>query len=248
VAPRDPHAVLGVDTDASPATIKAAWRRLAREHHPDLTAGDPAAARRSTRRMAEINAAYQSLRTGAASPTAARGRGSRAAGGSTGGSSNGRRRSGPAGPPPPPRARPVTGRVDTSDTIRPRNATVGRPARPRGQEPLRADRGDREPLRASDPNGPIEKGRLRRYRRPADPALADASAHHIEFGKFGGHTLGEIAAFEPSYIDWLVKTITRDRDLVMAARVIQADLDRRGVVRRVRESAARRSPMAGPSD
>src|SRR5919109_430186 len=68
---RDPHDVLGVPRDAGQATIKAAWRRLAREHHPDLTRDDPAAAERATRRMAEINRAYAELRaswTGGAAP------------------------------------------------------------------------------------------------------------------------------------------------------------------------------------
>lgn len=53
----------------------------------------------------------------------------------------------------------------------------------------------------------------------------------MEFGKFRGHTLGEIAAFEPSYIDWVASTVTRDPDLVAAARVIRADLDVRGIIR-----------------
>ena len=57
--------MLGVPVDASPATIKAAWRRLAREHHPDVVGVDPAASRAATRRMAEINAAYEDLRTDA---------------------------------------------------------------------------------------------------------------------------------------------------------------------------------------
>ncbi len=34
------------------------------------------------------------------------------------------------------------------------------------------------------------------------------------FGKFHGHTLGQIAAFEPSYIDWLAGTVTHDPELV----------------------------------
>jgi hypothetical protein len=46
-----------------------------------------------------------------------------------------------------------------------------------------------------------------------------------------------VAAFEPSYIDWLATTITRDRDLVAAARVVRDDLDRRGVRRRTRTPA-----------
>jgi hypothetical protein len=56
----------------------------------------------------------------------------------------------------------------------------------------------------------------------------------LDFGRFRGHTLGEVAGFEPSYIDWIASTVSRDRDLVVAARVIREDLDRRGVVRRHR--------------
>jgi hypothetical protein len=230
MAPRDPRAVLGVGPTASQAQIKAAWRRLAREHHPDL-AGDPATARRATRKMAEINAAYEALRS-AAGPVGVRGgRGAR-----------------PSGPPPPPRSRPVTARVDTSQTIRPRNATTGRRAYPAGQSPPPVGRSRPEPPRASDPNGPIEHGRARRHRRPPQPPLDVASDLVLEFGKFRGHTLGEVAAFEPSYVDWLASTITRDRDLVSAARVIRDDLDRRGVPRRIRETPSRRSPFGFPTD
>lgn len=56
----------------------------------------------------------------------------------------------------------------------------------------------------------------------------------LDFGRFRGHTLGEVAGFEPSYIDWIAGTVSRDRDLVVAARVIRDDLDQRGVVRRHR--------------
>ena len=59
---RDPHVVLGVERGASQATIKAAWRRLARENHPDVIGSDPATARAATRRMAAINTAYEALR------------------------------------------------------------------------------------------------------------------------------------------------------------------------------------------
>ncbi|MEW6226027.1 MAG: J domain-containing protein, partial [Chloroflexota bacterium] len=58
---KDPHAVLGVEHGATPDEIKAAWRGLARQHHPDLTGDDPETARRATRRMAEINTAYAAL-------------------------------------------------------------------------------------------------------------------------------------------------------------------------------------------
>lgn len=210
--------MLGVDRGASQATIKAAWRRLAREHHPDLTGGDSQAARQATRRMAEINQAYEQLRIG------------RVAGPGSGDGNGARRR----WPPPEKPTRPVTGRVDTSATFRPRNTTTGPSLRPAGPAPLRVDRLDREPPRASQPNGPLSRARQRGFKPPPLPDLGKALALPIAFGKFHGHTLGEIAAFEPSYIDWLAKTIARDPDLLAAARVVQDDLDRRSVVRRPR--------------
>ena len=225
--------MLGVPRGASQATIKAAWRKLAREHHPDLSAGDAAAAKAATRRMTEINQAYELLRIG--SPGAAAGEGS-----------DGTRR--PASAPRARPTRPVTGRVDTSHTYRPRNATTGPRIRPSGHVPFRTNRLDREPPRASMPTGPTTRGRQAHFRPPELPDLRTAAETVIAFGKFHGHTLGEIAAFEPSYIDWLVRTITRDPELLFAARRIKRDLDERGVVRRTRPDAGRngRSPYAAP--
>ncbi len=39
----DPYATLGLKRDASPEAIKAAYRKLARKHHPDLNPGKPEA-------------------------------------------------------------------------------------------------------------------------------------------------------------------------------------------------------------
>lgn len=225
---RDPHQVLGLRPGATSAQIKAAWRRLARQHHPDLTGDDPAASRRATRKMAEINAAYESLRSGTrpgVRPTASPRYPDRTAGR-------------PAGPPPPPPSPPVTARVDTSATLRPRNERIGRPVVPPGFPPRPNPRREHETPRASDPNGPVQYGRVRRFRRPPGPDLERARGHVVEFGKFRGHTLGEIAAFEPSYVDWIAGTITRDRELVAAARVVRDDLDRRGIARRVRSTGS----------
>ncbi|MGH2477410.1 MAG: J domain-containing protein, partial [Candidatus Limnocylindrales bacterium] len=116
MAKRDPHDVLGVQRGAEPTAIKAAWRRLARQNHPDLTGDDPAASQAATRRMAEINDAYASLTREAerdrrdGMPRADFGTEARARGG---------------GPPRPRPTRPVTGRVDTTGTFRPRNQTTG---------------------------------------------------------------------------------------------------------------------------
>lgn len=236
---RDPHEILGVEPGASQAAIKAAWRRLARQNHPDLTGDDPVAARRATRRMAEINAAYERLRADRAAQAAERRR-------SGTGDRESRR---PAGPPPPPPTRPVTGRVDTSRTFRPRNTTIppGGPraaARPAWVPPV-AIRGGPEELRASPPTGPLEREELADL-RPRRPTLGEALAHAVEFGKYRGCTLGEIASREPSYVDWIARTIGHDPDLVAAARVVADDLDRRGVPRRRRVSMP--PPSVGASE
>ena len=54
---KDFYAVLGVDSDATADQVKKAYRKLARQHHPDANAGDPAA----ERRFKEIGEAYQVL-------------------------------------------------------------------------------------------------------------------------------------------------------------------------------------------
>lgn len=226
MARSDPHHVLGIEPGASQATIKAAWRRLARANHPDVVGTEPAAARSATRRMAEINRAYEQLRVGSPSRD-----------GGPAADPGVRRRA--SWPPKERPTRPVTGRLDTSGTFRPRNTTTGPRSSPRGQAPVRAERVLREPPRASQPSGPLDRARDPAFRPPPLPSLAVAAALRIEFGKFHGHALGEIAAFEPSYIDWLARTISHDPELVAAARVLQLDLDARGVARRPRPTPTR---------
>lgn len=53
----DYYEVLGVSPDASGEEIKRAFRTLAREHHPDVTGGDPA----SEQRYKEVSEAYAVL-------------------------------------------------------------------------------------------------------------------------------------------------------------------------------------------
>ena len=241
---RDPHDVLGVAVGATPTQIKAAWRRLARTHHPDLIGDDPEASRIATQRMAEINDAYAALTRDGGRGSGRSGRGAWAGGpGTDGGAADagtGATRRG--GPPKPRPTRPVTARVDTTGNVRPRNQTLhavkGSGPVLRGHPPLRVSVEKREPPRASTPTGPLARSRLRNYRKPPAPPLQAALDLEIGFGKFHGHTLGQVAAFEPSYIDWLAATITRDPDLNAAARVVRDDLDQRGVARRPRTAAS----------
>ncbi len=55
---QDPYQVLGVRRGASEDEIRQAYRRLAKQYHPDLNPGDANAARK----MNEINAAYDRIK------------------------------------------------------------------------------------------------------------------------------------------------------------------------------------------
>jgi molecular chaperone DnaJ len=57
LAKRDYYEVLGVDKNATEADIKKAFRKKAKECHPDLHPNDPNAARK----MNELNEAYDML-------------------------------------------------------------------------------------------------------------------------------------------------------------------------------------------
>lgn len=54
---RDPYVVLGVPKSASEAEIKKAFRKAAKQHHPDANKDDP----KAQDRFAEINSAYEIL-------------------------------------------------------------------------------------------------------------------------------------------------------------------------------------------
>ena len=54
----DPYKVLGVSPNASDEEIKKAYRRLAKQYHPDRNPGDTEAAKK----MQEVNAAYEQIK------------------------------------------------------------------------------------------------------------------------------------------------------------------------------------------
>ena len=240
----DPYAELGVAHDASDAQIKRRWRELAREHHPDRAAGDGEEAARLTRRMARINAAYDLLRNRlrrASYDSSPAGRQARAAAGASDpdrADFKGVAGASPYGPPPPPTTKPVTARFDTTTAFRPRNSRLsGQHDRPlRGHEPPPRHRAEEPDLRASTPTGPVE--RRRGERAMPVPTLDEARETLLNFGKYHGYTLGEVELLDPAYIDWIARTITRDRDMVIRARLIEAEMNDLGVERPSRAAAA----------
>jgi curved DNA-binding protein CbpA len=246
----DPYHVLDIAHDASASQIKRRWRELAREHHPDRVAGDADRARGLTSRMARINAAYDLLSDPLRraryddSPAGRRGRAQHAA-------MRGRAsfdqfdEAVRYGPPPPPPAPPVTARFDTSAAFRPRNTTLGtHRGRLSGQPPIaRRRRGSDAELRASTPTGPVE--RRPGWQPEPLPNLRAAREMTLGFGRYRGYSLGEVELLDPGYLDWVAQTITRDRDIVVSARVILAELDRAGVERDSRPQAAGFGDRAG---
>lgn len=175
----DPYKVLQVDPEAEPDVIQAAYRRLAQKYHPD-TAGPAGGSR-----MASINRAWEILRDPAL----------RAA--------HDRERLGVLGADRHPA--PTEGRAGPhgrDERLRPRTAE---PAGVMG-EPETVSRdwtsgrstmgGGYDPSTMGAPEGLGGAG----------PAPGNPSGSLLNFGRYAGWSLGEIARFDLEYIEWLDRT------------------------------------------
>jgi curved DNA-binding protein CbpA len=235
---RNPFDVLELPLDATTAAIRSAWRRLARQHHPDLTSGDAALERRATRQMVEINAAYLELKD-LVSRRRFRDEAARTRGASPLGPLEAQQAEGQAVEhgtrATSHRTRPVTARIDTSALYHPRNSTLHPTRRSPlpGHAPLPRYVEAREAPRASTPSGPTQR-RAGPSLEGDLPGLAEALATPVGFGKFAGLAVGDVADLEPTYLEWLVRTVNRDPELLLAARVVLSHLERRGRARRRR--------------
>jgi hypothetical protein len=172
----DPYKVLQVDSEAEDEVIQAAYRRLAQKYHPDVAGPD------GIPRMTAINAAWATLRDPAQRAALDR---SRAAGAARPASSPdpappaARRTARPAPPPPPaaPPRQPPPPETVSSDW------TSGRSTHGGGYDPSQ--------MRAPDGLG------------AAGPPPGDPVGSVLNFGRYAGWSLGEIARRDLEYLEWL---------------------------------------------
>lgn len=176
----DAYAILGVSPDSDDEAIAAAYRSLARRHHPDI-AGEEA-----TRRMSRINAAWDLLRDPVRRE--AYDRELDAADVAAG--------------------RPAT-RVTRQRARHARQAaardSAGRPGGDAG--PGRRGRSEPRSTTAAAAHDPTQSPYARTPERDgtagAGPPPGRPSGSVLRFGRHLGWSLGEIARVDPGYLEWL---------------------------------------------
>jgi curved DNA-binding protein CbpA len=195
----DPYKVLQVDPEADREVIEAAYKRLARKHHPDVS-HDPD----SVTRMVRINQAWEMLRDPvrraavdrarmraagtSARVMAAEGRAraaSRAAGSASGPGVSTPGRPDQQGWPFPGMQDPSTGAFSAPP---PRPASAPGPGGSAASSGMGAGYGTRSMGTGA-----------------AGPPPGNPSGSIVSFGRYEGWTLGEIARTDPEYLEWLAR-------------------------------------------
>lgn len=209
----DPYKVLQVDHEAEDEVIQAAYRRLARKYHPDLAATPEAA-----ERMSAINAAWEMVGTPEARRAYDEGRARATATPSPAGG-------GAASPRPSPPA-----------------STPGAAPRPTAPPPPEVVSRDWTSGRSNQGGGFDESMRAAEGFGAAGPPPGRPSGTVLNFGRYAGWSLGEVARHDIEYIEWLDRApIGRnyraelDEILRRSGRRQSADTedtDRRGLYRR----------------
>ena len=190
--PIDAYKTLQVDPEAEDEVIQAAYRRLARKYHPDVSGPGP----ESAGRMAAINKAWETLRDPVRRRAYDRERraAGRAGNASAGASASASTHGSPASPGRASPAHPGAAPTGTHTTApggqqhRPPETvstdwTSGRSSQGGGYDP--AVMGAKDGFGAAG-------------RPPGNP-----SGSVLNFGRFAGWSLGEIARRDLEYIEWL---------------------------------------------
>jgi curved DNA-binding protein CbpA len=191
----DPYKILQVDSEAEFEVIEAAYRRLARKYHPDVS--DTPETRE---RMVAINGAWEELRTPERRAKADRARA----------------RAGVA-PAPAPAPGPAAQAPRQPTSARPPRPSpfgvpAGAPAPAPGDGSLRAAAQPRpgESLLYNQRGVPVGHdragGRITTAETWAGPPPGNASGSVVAFGRFRGWSIGEIARHDVGYLEWLERS------------------------------------------
>ena len=221
----DPYKVLQVDPEAEDEVIEAAYRRLARKYHPDVAPGPD-----SQDRMVRINQAWEMLRDPGrrAAVDRARTRGASAA--ARVAAADARARAASHAPTPPPRSHTTTSAG--SHAGRRTHTTGAAPQDPRAwgfpgvQDPGEGDFEARTQFVSPNwTSGRSSAGagydpatmRMAQGEGSAGPPPGHPQGSVLNFGRYSGWSLGEIARTDLEYLEWL--------DRAPIGRIYQPEID-----------------------
>ncbi len=177
--PGDPYKILQVDPEAEDEVIQAAYRRLARKYHPDVAPGPEAAAR-----MAAINAAWDRLGDPSARSAFDHERAIRIAHAAE-------------------VARQAAGRTAPTHPSAGPSSGASRPATPPPPDEVSRDWTSG---RSSQGGGYDASMRAAEGLGAAGPPPGNPAGSVLNFGRYAGWSLGEIARSDIEYIEWLDRT------------------------------------------
>ena len=231
----DPYKVLQVDPEAEEEVIEAAYRRLAKKYHPDVSPGPDA-----QERMVRINQAWELLRDPTRRAAVDRARSRSATAAARVAAAEGRARAashGPAhaSPRPSTRGSATSHASPSSDGAAGPSGDGGRP-RPAEPPPASgfpgvADPGDAD-FRArpqyvspnwtsgrSSAGHQYDAGTMgtAQGEGAAGPPPGNPSGSVLTFGRYAGWSLGEIARTDLEYLEWL--------DRMPIGRTYQSEID-----------------------
>jgi curved DNA-binding protein CbpA len=245
----DPYKVLQVDSEAEREVIEAAYRRLARKYHPDVSP-DP----ESHEKMIAINQAWEQLRDpvkraavdrarirshGTVAWVAASDAQARTAGTAAGPARQPASQRTPSAPRQPAYVPPpVAPRSPAMDPQRAGSASAGSASTwPLGMSDPAASHAsaDSQPGTRSWSTGRVPTGGAQPGARSrpegegaAGPPPGNPAGSVLNFGRYAGWSLGEIARTEIDYLEWL--------DRMPIGRTYQAEID--GLLRARRRRTA----------
>jgi curved DNA-binding protein CbpA len=209
----DPYKVLQVDPEAEPEVIEAAYRRLARKYHPDVSPGPE-----SQERMVRINQAWEMLKEPGRRAAVDRARARAQAAAATAAASEARAH------PAPTTAAQAASADPPRSTLRERMATGPEPGWPASAvDPIHMGAGSPSAAGARNwapgrsTTGSGYDAASMGSSESAGPPPGKPSGTVLSFGRYAGWSLGEISRTDLEYLEWL--------DRMPIGRAYQAEID-----------------------